>query len=558
MTPITPGNWDLETEFVIGGTGIGAATAAIAAHDAGLDVVLLEKADVVGGVSAISGGEVWVGNNHVADREGLHDTDEAVEAYLRFNAPNDPDPDLLDAWIGTAPKAVRFLEDAADVEWMVIHDYPDYLYPDGPGTVAEGRYLEVAPIRREELGEYADDLLVSPVFPVGVTHDELFTWGGFAGYDRWDHELFEDRRDAGYLTWGTGLMAYLLRAVIDRDIPIHAETPIRDVVTNDGAAVGIVAERDGDVFGIGATHGVLLAIGGYDWNEDLVDRYEFVPREEWASGSPPYVEGDHLAFARQVGAEIYAFTDQARLPGFLPGFHVPGETFQGEPLHRLVQAEIGTPGCIVVNEGGERFFNEAYYHDFIASVGAYDVQSGDYRNWPCYAVLDQRHRDRYPLGPIEPGVPLPDGLGATGGSIRELAERLGIDPDGLQETIAAFNDHATVGRDPDFRRGEAPWQRRFAGDRNHDPHPNLGPLTERPFYGLRLEAVGFDAPRAGLRIDDHARVLDRVGDPIPGLYAAGNTAAYLDTGGAYNSGFAMSRGMTHGYLAARHAAGKSR
>lgn len=251
---------------------------------------------------------------------------------------------------------------------------------------------------------------------------------------------------------------------------------------------------------------------------------------------------------------MFAFTDQARLPGFLPGFHVPDETFHGEPLHRLVPAEIGTPGCIVVNERGERFFNEAYYHDFIANVGRYDVHDGVYRNWPCYAVLDSRHREQYPLGPIRPGEPLPDGLGASAGSLRVLADRLCIDPDGLQATVATFNEYAAAGTDPEFPRREAPWQRMFAGDPDNDPHPNHGPVTEPPLYGFRLEAVGFDAPRAGLRIDGHARDLDVNGSPIPGLYAPGNTAAYLDTGGAYNSGFAMSRGMTHGYLAARHAA----
>jgi predicted oxidoreductase len=58
---------------------------------------------------------------------------------------------------------------------------------------------------------------------------------------------------------------------------------------------------------------------------------------------------------------------------------------------------------------------------------------------------------------------------------------------------------------------------------------------------------------SGLRIDEHARVVDVGEDPIPGLYAAGNSAAFTDTGGAYDSGMAMTRGMTYGYVAARHA-----
>jgi 3-oxosteroid 1-dehydrogenase len=554
MTGDRPDEWDLDVDLVVGGTGIGGATAAIRADAAGLDVIVLEKAPSIGGVSAISGGEVWVGNNHLAAEAGIDDSLEEAEAYIRFNAPDEPDEALLAQWLRTAPRAIKFLEREAEVDWKLIEDYPDYLYPDAPGTKAEGRYLEVPPIRTAELGEWADSLLVSPVFPVGVTHDELFDWGGFAGFDDWDRDLFAQRREEGYVTWGTGVMAYLMRAVIDRDIPIHVETPICDLYADEVEVVGVHATApDETPIRVRASDGVILAIGGYDWNEDLVDRYEFVPREEWASGSPPYVEGDHMDFARRLGADVFAFTQQARLPGFLPGFQIPGEEFEGEPLHRLVQAEIGTPCCIVVNDSGERFFNEAYYHDFVANVGRYDVDTSEYENWPCYAVLDRTHRERYPLGPIEPGAALPRGLGERADSLRDLATKLGVDPDGLESTVESFNEHARRGDDPAFDRGSTPWQQKFAGDPDHDPHPNLGPLTESPFYGVRLEAVGFDAPRAGLRIDEHARVLDASGDPIPNLYAAGNTAAYLDTGGAYNSGFAMSRGMTHGFLAAEHA-----
>jgi 3-oxosteroid 1-dehydrogenase len=554
MTVSGPLNWDVETDLLIGGSGIGGLTAALKGNAEGMNVLVLEKSDRVGGVSAVSGGELWVGNNHLQGPVDVKDSEAEVEAYLRNFAPDEPDPALFETWQNTAPAVLRFLEQEADFDWKLIEGLPDYGYPDAPGSKSEGRYIEVEPIRASDLGQWSDKVIVSPVFPVGITHDEMFEWGGFAAFEDWEFDVLEQRKAEGFLTFGSGVMGYFLRALHQRDIDIYTGTPIEELVVEDGAVTGVVAERNGSRIALRAHRGLMLAIGGYDWNEELIDRYEFVPTDEWTSGSIPTVEGDHMQWARELGAEVFAYTHEARLPGFLPGIHIPGEKMGGEPLHRFLLAETGTPGAIVVNERGERFYNEAYYHDFIAKVGAYDVHEGTYENWPCYVILDHRHRESYPLATIPPGEPLPEGFGASAGTLEELGEKLDIDPDGLEETVRTFNEAARRGHDPSFPRGEMDWQRRFAGDKRHEPHPNIGPLTDPPFYGIRLKAVGFDAPRAGLRVNAEMQVMTRLGDPIPNLYAAGNTVAYLDTGGAYNSGFAMSRGMTHGYVAASHAA----
>lgn len=73
-----------------------------------------------------------------------------------------------------------------------------------------------------------------------------------------------------------------------------------------------------------------------------------------------------------------------------------------------------------------------------------------------------------------------------------------------------------------------------------------------PLYGFELLAVGNGVPSTGLRIDEHAREVDVEGDAIPGLDAADSSAAYTITGGAYDSGIALSRGMTYDYVAAEH------
>ena len=88
------------------------------------------------------------------------------------------------------------------------------------------------------------------------------------------------------------------------------------------------------------------------------------------------------------------------------------------------------------------------------------------------------------------------------------------------------------------------------------PNPNLGPIDTGPFYAVKIERVAMGVPTAGLPIDTDGRVLDAREKPIAGLYAAGNSAAWLDIGGGYNSGIANTRGMLYGYLAALHMTGQ--
>jgi 3-oxosteroid 1-dehydrogenase len=255
-----------------------------------------------------------------------------------------------------------------------------------------------------------------------------------------------------------------------------------------------------------------------------------------------------------LGADVVSQRQEARLPAALPGVHVPGEEVEGEPMFRALKAGLGAPGTVMVDADGDRFCNEAFWQDFVSRVGQIDVFGGDFAHVPCYLVLDSRHREQYPIAGIEPGRDLSSQVGERADSLAGLAEALGIDPAGLEATVKRFNEHAAEGRDPDFRRGGTPHEEKFRGDPTHEPNGNLAPLEEPPFYGFEVTPVGNGVPSTGLRIDEHARVVDVGGDPITGLYAAGNSAAFTDTGGAYDSGMAMTRGMTYGYIAARHAA----
>ena len=97
----------------------------------------------------------------------------------------------------------------------------------------------------------------------------------------------------------------------------------------------------------------------------------------------------------------------------------------------------------------------------------------------------------------------------------------------------------------------------MCGDPGNQPHPNLGPLLRPPFYAVQLHRIGGSAiPAAGVVSDHHARAVGWDDRPIEGLYVAGNSAARLETGACMQSGVSNARGMTHGYLAGRHASGR--
>jgi 3-oxosteroid 1-dehydrogenase len=168
-------------------------------------------------------------------------------------------------------------------------------------------------------------------------------------------------------------------------------------------------------------------------------------------------------------------------------------------------------------------------------------------------ILDQNFRENYSFGTFMPGAEIPEALMASGETPRELAVKLGIDPDGLERTLARYNTF--VETDPDYDRGRYPWANMMFGDKRR-PNPHIGPVCKPPFRGLALRPVGVGINAVGLRTDVHGRVLHVRGHAIPGLYAAGNSAAALDTGAGYQSGLSNLRGLTWGFIAAQHAASR--
>jgi 3-oxosteroid 1-dehydrogenase len=544
--------WDLEVDFIAVGSGIGGLTGAIMAHDEGLKTVVLEKGPKLGGVAALSGGEIWVPNNHVMKSQGMPDSREEAKQYLEFLAGGFADAELAEIYLDVAPEACQYLEEKAGVRWKTIPNFTDYFYPHVDGALREGRYLETEIFKGSDLGEWEPLSRLTPHMPCGITAEEMFEWGGGACMLKWDFALLGQRMAEGYRTFGPGMMAYFIKAtVLDRQIPAYLDTAVKELVMENDAVIGVRAEREGKDFWIAASKGVLLCMGGYDWNDELTRYYEQMP--EVHSACPPQIEGDHLTFGCEIGAQVAVIPVGTLATMF--GYNVPSEEAEDKPLWRL-SAEGGYPHAIWVNKYGQRFCDESFYPQYSPAPHIWDGNKKEHTNFPVYMIFDQNHRDKYPIGHFPPGQDLPEELVSKADSLKELAEKAGIDTVGLEAAVSSFNEFCKDGVDKDFGKGQYPWANFMTGDLTNKPNANMGPLDRPPFYCLKLTINSVGINSAGLKTNKNAEVMHVRGRPIPGLYAAGNTAAALDTGAGYQSGFACTRGMVWSYIAAKHAANR--
>lgn len=537
--------WDEEFDVVCVGSGLGGLSSALTAAQRGAKVLVVEKFHLFGGVCALSSGQLWLGPNHLAAAAGIEDSDAAADAYLAHLSQGFADAERRRAFIERSREALRYFTDVIGIEMMVVRGLPDYYYPAVRGSAPQGRYVEVKPFDSRRLGSWADRCLTSP-YGDGysyVTSNEMMAMqagGENIGVSLQRHLAAAER------CAGAGLAAAQIEAALSRGVQLRESNAATALQIEDGTVVGVTVASGSDKRHIRARLGVVLATGGYDWNADFVRAYDALP--EAGSMAPPSITGDHFLLAAQAGVIPVPARAPAQSPIFI-GYKVPGETIYGRPSHRMWLP--GTPHAIAVNRAGQRFSNDGFYPDVATRVARFDGQEQGLVNWPAWIVFDQSLLDQYGLLPSWPGQPLPEGMAASADTLAALARTVGIDPAGLQSTVARFNSFCETGTDLDFGRGSVPWGRLMTGD-SRLPNPNLGSIDERPFYAVKLERVTMGVPTAGLPIDTSGRVLRAAGDPVRGLYAAGNSAAWLDIGGGYNSGIANTRGLLYGYLSALH------
>ncbi|ROS01450.1 3-oxosteroid 1-dehydrogenase [Sinobacterium caligoides] len=563
-------SWDHEVDVLVVGTGNGAMTAALSAYEMGLqNVLLLEKAAKFGGTSSVSGGGIWIPNSHFSKAAGASDSLEDARAYLKDTIPADEVPwQLVDNYLQNAPKMLKFLsERSSHIDYISLGHYPDY-YMQSPGARDGHRSLEPQPINKSDLGEDMHDLvdthhMIYMMDRIGMTQEEAqilmtrakgwiaLTMKLFARYLTDFGWLFKHKHSRR-ITCGSAGVARLFLSLKDRNIPIWLNTPMQELIEEEGKIVGVIAEKDGKPFRIHAKNGVVLAAGGFEHNQQMRDQYLPKPTNTAWSGGVKSNTGD----AHQAGMKVGADTRLMNSAWWCTTISAPDE-----PSPRLAIIEKSMPGSCVVNMRGERIANES--QNYMAyQRELFEKHSDDTAQVPAYMIFDSRFRKEYVVGPLltkglRPDSKLPEsyfenGFMAIADSIGELADKLGIDKTNLGTTVANLNQDSITGKDREFGRGDTAYDQ-YYGDAAVTPNPCLAPIDEGPFYAIRIDPGDFGT-HGGLQINSNAQVLRADGSNIEGLYACGNcAAAILPT--YPGPGSTLGPAMTYGWLAAKHMSG---
>jgi len=551
-------NWDLHTDVLVVGSGAGGQVAAAAAADRGAQVVVIEKSPLYGGTSAMSGGAIWIPMSSVALAAGLQDSPEDAFRYIRaLAAPNVPDS-LIRAYVEQAPRMLDWVQANTAVRFMSV-PYTDY-HAELPGGKQGWRTHMPVEFDGRVLGEDVQILRPSSkaanlfgrinwtLMEAHVLLNRPAGWIKVFLKIMWRYygdiaQRLRSPRDR-FLTLGNALVGGLRLSLNRRGVPIWLNTRLVSLVTEDGRVTGAVIERDGRPQRIQARKGVVLAAGGFERNAQMRGQHLPGSPDPAYTGAHPYNTGDAIRIGQEAGAAVR----NLGTAWWAPVFRIPGEESA-----RLCTYERALPGNIIVNPRGERFHNEAASYHISAQEM---VKAGSPHAW---AVFDRRYRSKYPMGPVIPKFPdwiLPSAVRSIllkARTLEELAGKMGVPAEALRRTVETFNAGARDGRDPQFGRGDAAYDR-YYGDPRVTPNPNLAPIDQAPFYAFPIHS-GDIGTNGGLVIDERAQVLDTAGRPIAGLYATGNCTASV-MGGAYpGAGSTLGPAMTFGWVAGHSVTG---
>jgi 3-oxosteroid 1-dehydrogenase len=534
-------------------------TTALVAKLEGLQSLVLEKANRFGGSTAISGGGIWIPNNHLMEQAGIPDSFENACLYMR-NTVGDRTPlKNQETFVANGREMLKYLVDRANLAFRIAQGFPDY-YAERPGGAVTGRtvYIPVfvgcklggafAHLRTHEHPNGKWALLTLEEYKrffVCKTNPAFFSTAVRYAL-RIVLALGFRRR---HVTLGGALSASLFHALQMYGVPVWLESRLCELVLDGGRVTGVLAEKEGRTIAIRARKGVVLAAGCFAHNLSM--RQQFMPKPvstEWTCAAKDNT-GEVIRMGMMLGAAV-DLMDEA--------WWGPTSVESGNPPYFMLM-ERSCPGSIMVNSAGKRFVNEAAsYIDVVHSM--YERNGNGDTTIPAHLIMDHRFRSNYFFGWLAPAYTpkslIDKGFIKKAATLRELAAGAGIDPDGLAETVERFNQFARAGKDLDFHRGDCAYDRSYA-DPSVKPNPSLAPIEKPPFYSVNIYP-GDLGTKGGLVTNENAQVLREDGSVIDGLYAAGNTAASV-MGNTYpGGGSTLGPAMTFGYLAAMHAAGRLR
>ncbi len=503
-------DWSATCDLLVVGSGAGGMTGAYTAAREGLDVILVEATDRFGGMTAYSGGGMWFPCNAVLRRAGDDDRMEDARTYYRAVVGDRTPRALQDAYLDTGAKLIDYLERDPQFRFFV-YPWPDY-YGAAPKARAGGRHIMPEPFPTAKMGPLK--ALVRPA-------------------------LAEEQRGQPApddMIGGQALIgAFLIALSAMPNVQLRRETEMVELVRDGDRITGAIVRTNDGEQRIQARQGVLIAAGGFERDADMRRQYD-VPGEVSGSMAPPGNTGRPIAAAIAAGADV-DLMDQG---WWSPGLMQPDGT---------ASFTVGIDGGIFVDQTGRRFVSETLPYDRVGRAIIERVAAGEL-TLPFWLVYDDRDGG---MPPVQfPNLPFDEpsryrdaDVWRSAESLPALAKVIGVPADALVATVDRYNRFCADGRDEDFARGAEAYERSFTND-----IAPLAPIARGPFHAAAF-ALSDLGTKGGLRTDESARVLDRAGKPIAGLYAAGNSMAAV-SGMAYpGGGNPVGSSMVFGHLAAR-------
>lgn len=537
--------WDREADIVCVGSGAAGLTAAVVAAALGNRVLVLEKGPITGGTTRKSGGVFWIANHHWLRQKGIDDRKSECMQYLcrmayseryRAHSPtlglDPPAYALLEAFYDNGYKMVDRLRELGALRiapfemWQMKRPEPDYQDHLPEDKVSKGRSLGVKKSDGSD-GAGADyiDQLVEHLQGRGV---EVLT----------DHRVVN-----------------LVRGASNEIIGVEVDTE-----------EGKIAVR--------SRKAVIFGTGGYAHNLDYVRQYQRIFL--YGSCAVPTATGDFITLAGAVGARMGGLHTAWRSQALIE------EAMVSRSLARCVDMPPGD-SMFMVNKRGVRVVNEKRnYNDRTEVHLTYDPNNAEFPNQLLFIIYDQRTAELYAGGHPLPSTPTGAPYVIAGATLEELAGNIGARMEKIREHIGSiklslefatnlkatfkrFNEYARKGVDPEFNRGGTEYDRAWAlffqpartdtrwPLKSDMPNPAMYPLqSQGPYYALIAGPGALDTS-GGPAIDAQARVIDTAGQPIPGLYGAGNCIASPTREAYMGAGGTIGPAMTFGYIAAMNA-----
>ena len=475
-----------ETDVVVVAAGASGLAAAIAAAEGGAKVIELEKGSTTGGTGNMGMGPLGIESRHTRAKNFRPTKDEAFEIFMDYTHWR-VDAKLVRAYLNKSADTIRWLEDMG-VEFVEPASYFTTAYPTWhlvkpttgrPGPMASGIMMKIMTDRAKELG-----------------------------------------------------------------VKILLQTPVQKILKGGSRITGVIGEdKSGNPVQVNAK-AVIIATGGFGDNPQMVKKYTgYELGKDMYSFRIPGLDGDGIRMAWEAGAARTEMTMEMI-------YNMPDHMSLPPQLHQAFRQPH-----LLVNLQGERFLNEAIMPNATFTGNAIAIQKDrcaftifdedtkkqmesdfDFRDFVFPVTLFENADDAIKgvLGQGYPYLFIAD-------SLEELAEKTGIDYEGLSKTVETYNQACTKGYDDLFNKA----------------HKYLRPLKTPKFYAGRHFSSAYGT-LGGIKINHKTEVLDKNWDVIPGLYAAGTDACSI-YGDSYvfilpgnTMGFAINSGRIAGENASEY------